>query len=421
MQMNLGVLKVFFRFYIEWTFASLIFVVFHLLSSQQISLLPMMGIAAAASLVFAILLEKKPNLGKPLYFLAILPLIFFSGSLSGLEVFYTAIIAILTFWRVLKFHQDSTSHAESLWLVLTFLIGVFVSPLAYYYGGEYLMQIAFLLIFQVLFILSGQFLLRWMEVETASKKRFMVTYSKLLGGILLLVTALTFGRDLLKDVFFFVMQVIGWTLSYLLYPFFAWIASPGIQERANKAFSNQKPLLENEAPIEPARQVFDPNFWGPIVFTVLIGIAFYYMYRNTSIFRKEKGTGIGPAGTITAAPFSGPAITAKLSKGRATVPVNQIRMEIFQLEKLARKKKLERLNHEGIDEWFKRLGIQYDQRTVDAYERVRYGEHFDEQVTAWFKEDIRKIRKQFNSLERLRKDMKKTALQDTLKNVFKRD
>ncbi|WLR53685.1 hypothetical protein LC048_14260 [Mesobacillus subterraneus] len=314
--MTSRVLNVFFRFYIEWIFASLILVIFHLLSSQQMPLVSTMGIAAAVSILFTILLEMKPNLAKPLYILVITPLLFVIGSLSNLENFYTGIMAILIFWRVLKFHQDSTSHSESVWLVITFLIGVFVSPLAYFYGGSYLIQVVFLLIFQLLFILSGQFLLKWMDVEQDSKRRFAVFYSKLLGFILLLVSVLTFGRDLLKEIFFIVLQVIGWTLSLLLYPVFSWIASPAMQARANKVFSGQLPNIENDTQIEQANQVFDTHFWGPILFAVIIGIGFYLIYKKSNVFRSQPEEDTVQAGTTTTAYVNGPAGKGLLSRRR---------------------------------------------------------------------------------------------------------
>lgn len=418
--MKSRVLNVFFRFYIEWTFASLIFVIFHLLSSQQMPLLATMGTAAAASMLFTVLLELKPHLAKPLFFLVIMPLLFMAGSLSNLEHFYIGIMAILIFWRVLKFHQDSTSHSESVWLVITFLIGVFVSPLAYFYGGSYLIQIVFLLIFQLLFILSGQFLLKWMDVELGSKKRFAVTYSKLLGVILLLVSVLTFGRGILKEIFFIVLQVIGWTLSLLLYPFFSWIASPGMQARANKAFSGQLPNTENDIPFEQSRQVFDPNFWGPILFAVIIGFAFYFIYKKSNIFRRQSEEEAVQAGFVTTTPIDGSASSGLLTRMRKAVPDNLIRKEIFQLEKYAHKKELGRLHHEDVREWFDRLGIQYDLRTIQVYEWVRYGEHLDEKMNGWFKAEIKEIKKQFNTLEKLQKEEGKTGLKDNIKNIFRR-
>ncbi|MBS8263251.1 hypothetical protein DYI25_02225 [Mesobacillus boroniphilus] len=414
------VLNVFFRFYIEWTFASLILVIFHLLSSQVMPLLAAMGIAAAASMLFTVLLELKPHLAKPLYFLVIMPLLFVAGNLSNLEIFYLGIMAILIFSRVLKFHQDSTSHSESVWLVVTFLIGVFVSPLAYFYGESYLIQIVFLLIFQLLFVLSGQFLLKWMDIKLGSKKRFVVTYSKLLGFILLLVAVLTFGRDLLKQIFFIVLQVIGWMLSLLLYPFFAWIASPAMQARANKVFSGQLPNMENDIPFEQSRQVFDPDFWGPILFVIIIGLAFYLIYKKTNLFSRQTKEEAVQAGFFTTTSIDGPANSGHLTRRRTVVPSNLIRKEIFQLEKYAYKKELGRLNHEDVKEWFERLGIHYEPRTIQTYERVRYGEHLDENIDSWFKDEIKTIKKQFNALEKLRKEESKTGLKDNIKNIFRR-
>ncbi|WHX42077.1 hypothetical protein QNH36_08070 [Mesobacillus sp. AQ2] len=419
--MNIRVLHVFFRFYIEWTFASLIFVIMHLLSSQQMPLTAMMAIAAAASLVFAILLEKKPNFAKPVYVLVILPLIVLLGNISGLDLFYTGTTAVMVFWRTLKFHEDSTSHSESVWLVVTFLAGVFVSPLGYFYGGSYLMQIAILLIFQLMFILSGQFLLKWLDIETAAKNRFAFTYSSLLGGMLLLVAALTFGRNLLKESFFFVLQAIGWILSLLLYPLFSWIASPPLQERASKVLPNRKPNVEDAHSFETAKLGFDPNFWGPILFVFLVVIAFYFIYKKTSLFKKEQGTSEIQAGFVTNTPFNDSSLNNLLSRKRMAMPANQVRKEIFQLEKFAHKRDLGRLNFESINEWFERLGILYDHRTIRTYEKVRYGNDQEEPVEGWFKEDIKAIKKQLISLEKLYKEENKTGLKDTLRNILKRN
>jgi hypothetical protein len=418
--MTSRVLNVFFRFFIEWTFVSLILVVFHLLSSQRMPLFSTMIIAAAASILFTLLLELKPRLAKPMYLLVVMPLLFAAGSLSNLENFYTGIMAIFIFWRVLKFHQDSTSHSESVWLVLTFLIGIFLSPLAYFYGGSYLIQIVFLLLFQLLFILSGQFLLKWIDVELALKKRFAVTYSKLLGIILLLVAVLTFGRGILKEIFFFVLQLAGWTLSMLLYPFFAWIGSADMQARANKAFSGQLPIMENESPFEQSRQVFDPDFWGPILFAALIAIGFYFIYKKTSLFSMQREEEAPEAGVITTAHIEGGANTGEFIRRQKAAPENHIRKEIFQLEKYAHKKELGRLNHEDVKEWFDRLSIQYDSRTIQTYEKVRYGEQLDEKSDGWFKDEIKKVKKQINALEKVKKEESKKSLKENFKHLFRR-
>ncbi|MCM3572985.1 hypothetical protein M3172_07245 [Mesobacillus subterraneus] len=391
-----------------------------MLSSQRMPLVSTMIIAAAASILFTLLLELKPRLAKPLYLLVVMPLLFAAGSLSNLENFYIGIMAIFIFWRVLKFHQDSTSQSESVWLVLTFLIGVFLSPLAYFNGGLYLIQIVFILLFQLLFILSGQFLLKLIDVELASKKRFAVTYSKLIGIILLLVAVLTFGRGILKEMFFFVLQLAGWTLSMLLYPFFAWIGSADMQARANKVFSENLPNMENDASIKQARQVFDPDFWGPILFAVLIAIGFYFIYKKTSLFSMRKEEEVAEAGLISTSHIEGAANSGEFTRRQKAAPENHIRKEIFQLEKYAHKKELGRLNHEDVKEWFDRLSIQYDPRTIHTYEKVRYGDQLDEKIDSWFKDEIKKVKKQIIALEKIKKEESKKSLKEGFKQIFKR-
>ncbi|RSD28210.1 hypothetical protein [Mesobacillus subterraneus] len=414
--MSIRVLTIFYRFYIEWTFTAFVLVILHLLSSQQMPLLPAMAIAAGGSLTFSSLLEKKEKLAKVLFFVIIMPVLYLAGIWAGLKLFYITIMAVLVFWRVMKFHQDTASNSQSVWLLLTFLIGLFLSPLAYFHGTVYLGQMAFLMIFQLLFILLGQFLLRWLEVELAAKSKFALVYSKLFGAIVIAVVLITFGRNFLKEAFFFILQGIGLILSFLLYPFFAWIGSPAMQERAGRVFSRQKPNIQEESEFVASRQMFDADFWGPIMFVAIGVLVFYLIYRKSSLFRKKDEPKAAFAGYITSGLPDNLVNPKHVFNKRSPVPEHQIRKEIFKLEKFAHKKEFGRLSHEGIDEWFNRLGIKYDERTVEAYEKVRYGEMKEVSAEGWFIEEIKHIKNQLHSL---RKEGKEYGLKKNLKKFLK--
>ncbi len=417
--MNNRVLNVFFRFYIEWTFASLIILMLHLLSTQPMPLLSSMGISACASLLFGILLEKKGNTAKLLYFLVVMPMIFIAGFLAGLQLFYITIIALFVFWRTLNFHQDSTSNSESVWLVLTFLVGLFLSPLASFYGSNYLIQIAFLLIFQLFFIVLGQFFLKWVDIGLVSKRKFAIDFGKLLGILIIFVLVITSGRNILKDIFFYILQVIGLVLSLLLYPFFAWIDSPAIRERARKLFVQRKPGSQDETQVETAQQVFDPDLLGPILFAVIGAVIFYLIYKKTNLFNKKPEVEVSPSGYFTSSSIKDSKSRNQIYTKRPGVPVNKIRKEIFHLEKFAQKKELGRFSHEAFNNWLDRLGVHYDDRTILAYQQVRYGEYEVNSVEDWFNEDIKSIKKQLSILQKERKEERNPGLKDTLKNVFK--
>jgi len=413
------VLNVFFRFYIEWTFASLIILILHLLSTQHMPLLSSMGISASASLLFAFLLEKKGNTAKLLYFLVVLPLTFVAGFLAGLQLFYISIIGLFVFWRTLNFHQDSTSNSESVWLVLTFLVGLFLSPLASFYGSTYLIQIAFLLIFQLFFIVLGQFFLKWVDIDLVSKRKFAIDFGKLLGIAIIIVLVITFGRNILRDIFFYILQGIGLVLSLLLYPFFAWIDSPAIRERASKLLVQRKPGNQDDTQVEAAQQVFDPDLWGPIIFAVIGAVIFYLIYKKTNLFNKKPEVEVSPSGYITSSSINDSKSRNQFYKSRTGVPVNKIRKEIFHLEKFAKKKELGRFSHEAFNDWLDRLGVQYDDRTILAYQQVRYGEYEVNEVEDWFNEDIKSIKKQLSILQKERKEERNLSLKDTLKNALK--
>lgn len=193
-----------------------------------------------------------------------------------------------------------------------------------------------------------------------------------------------------------------------------------MQERANRAFSGQLPNMENETPFEQSRQIFDPNFWGPILFAMIIGFGFYFIYKKTSLFKRQPNEEMAEAGFVTTVYNEGEASIGGYSRRQKPVLDNDIRKEIFQLEKYAHKKELGRLNHEDVKEWFDRLNLQYDPRTVLTYERVRYGEQFVEITDGWFKDEIKKVKKQISALEKLKKEESKKGLKENFKHLFRR-
>lgn len=419
--MNTKILNVFFRVYIEWTFATLIFLVLHLLSSQHLPLFTTMTIAGIAALVFVILLEKKGDLAKPLYFLLEMPSLYLAGVLAGIKVFYLTIIALFIFWRTLKHYEDSTGRSESMWLVLTFLIGLFISPLAHFHGDGYLNQITFLLTFQLLFIFSGQFFIKLIDNDIIAKRKFVMDFAKLLGLGLLIMGFITYGRNIIKEGFFLILQGIGWIFTILLYPIFSLVENPIIKERASRLFTSRlQEAKEYESPFGNIKQTIDANLWGPILFVAIGLLIFYYLYKKTSLFNKEDEQEVSLSGYLTTSSLNDSNLNDPFYKKASGMPVNQIRKEIFQLEKYAHKKDLARHNHEAIDEWLNRVGIIYDDRTINKYELVRYGDCVGHEVEDWFKEEIKSIKKQLTGIQKERKDANKTGVKDSLKNVFKR-
>lgn len=414
------VLNIFFRFYMEWTFATLIILMLHLLSRQQMPLLSTMAIPGIASFLFAILLEKKRIQAKALYFLLIMPALYLTGLLVGISVFYITVMALIIFWRTLNYHQDVTSNSESVWLVLTFLVGLFLSPLAHFYDGAYLRQIAFLLAFQLMFIIAGQFFIKWIDIEFVSKRKFAGDFSKLFGLVFLILVILTIGRNVIKSIFFFILQGIGWIFSILLYPVFSWVENPTLKERASRLLSSRQRVKEYKSPFANAKELIDPDLWGPILFGAIGVLIFFYLYKKTSLFNKEEEVGVSPSGYVTSSVHDDSLYNDPFYKNRSGMPVNQIRKEIYHLEKYAQKKDLARLNHEAINEWLQRLGIDYDERTVKKYQQVRYGASIDDEAEEWFKEEIKNIKKQLTILQKERKDESKSGIKNSLKKVFKR-
>lgn len=418
--MDKHVLKVFYKVYIEWTFAALIILMLHLLSSQEMPLYAAMGMSALSIYAFAYYLQKKVQMAKPLFFISVMPLLVLASYIAGLQFFYTAIIAVIIFWRTMVYHEDATNNSETVWLVLTFLTGLLLTPLAHYYGGQYLMQISFLLIFQLLFVIAGQFFIKWIDIEQVTKKRFAADFSRLLGAGVLIVCLITFGRNIIKNIFFFILQGIGWIFSMLLYPVFTLVEEPLDIGRSNELLSKLKQQQEDEPLFTNSSSGINAEFWGPIVFA-LIGVAiFWYLYKKTSLFNKEEEPQISPGALIISSSISDNTYGNRLFKKNSSTPVNQIRKEIYQLEKFAHKKDLGRLKHEAIHEWLTRIGVHFDTGVVKTYQDVRYGNIEENKDLNWFKEEIRNIKKQLNMIHKEKKEENRAGISDSIRKVLKK-
>jgi hypothetical protein len=415
--MDRHILNVFYKVYIEWTFAALLLVMLHLLSSQEMPLYASMGISAVSIYVFSYLLQNKGRMAKPLYFLLVMPLLFIASSMAGLQIFYAAIMALIIFWRTMIYHEDASANSESVWLVLTFLIGLFLTPLASFYEGSYLKHISALLIFQLLFIFSGQFVIKWIGIELTTKKKFAADFSKLLGAGLLLVGLITFGRNIFKELFFFILQGIGWIFSMLLYPVFSLVEKPLDNGRSNELLSKLRKQQEEEPMFTNSSAGFDVEFWGPFVFALIGVLIFLYLYKKTNLFNKEE-IDIAPGGYISSSSISDTAHRNGLLKKGTGTPAGQIRKEVYQLEKYAHKKDLGRFNHEAMNEWLTRIGVHYDPRMVKAYQDVRYGDVAEKGDIEWFKQEMNNIKKQVNSIYKARKEENRASITERMKNVL---
>lgn len=416
--MNKHVLKVFFRFYIEWTFASLILLFFHSLSSTHMPLFSGMVISAGGSLLFLVLLDKKGSQAKPLFFLSVLPAIFLVGFLAGLEVLFMSFIALFVFWRILKHYQDATSSSESVWLVLTFLVGLFLSPLASFNEGSFFNQLSFLLIFQLLFIFVGQFFLKWIDIDQLTKGKFAADFSILLGIGLILAITISLGRNLLKEIFFFILTGIGWVFSIIIYPIFALTDLPAIKERASRLLPLSKHAEDEYKSPLGSKQVVDPDLWGPILFAVIGVLLFYFLYKKTNLLHKDQEGDVSSApGYTVSSSFQDSTVGNLLFKRPSFMPINQIRKEVYQLERYALKRDLPRLNHEAFNEWLNRLGIVYEERTVQTYQKVRYGNFDKEEVEDWFLNEINSIKRQLSAIQ---KKENNSGMKNPLRNIFKR-
>lgn len=115
-------------------------------------------------------------------------------------------------------------------------------------------------------------------------------------------------------------------------------------------------------------QFFDPAALISILFIMVIIFLFIYIYKKNIKVRFVKNGAVF-ASYSQQIEDEGTLLSRRYQH---IAPENQIRKEIFHLERHAAKFDLGRKESESLPEWFDRIGLKDPEKIVDAYEIVRY-------------------------------------------------
>lgn len=387
----------------EILFGSLLICLLYTITGHSFSLWSLYAILVPAAVLFLWLLEKEQNKANTLYLVTVLPYMLVAGSLLGFSFVLLLILSIVLFWRTTVNVKNSDSEQTGFWLLMSFLLGTILLFVAQLETTADSTQVVTILILQLAVFLIGGFIRRLLPVETELKEKSQFTkyFLFIIGGITGVSVMLTAGMNILKQVFFLILEGVSKTAAILASPLFMW--SEGKKMEAELQSLPENMNLEGESFLDESKdsaaEAFDPTF----LFTILIIAACFILFYI--IMKKSKSLAANPVS-------ENPSFTISSTYDEAgdkdkfywipPIPDHVIRKEIHQFEKFAAKLHLGRNDFEAINEWFKRIGVPENKELVSIYEKVRYGDEegtqkeyklFKELITAK-KTELKKIHKQ---------------------------
>ncbi|MBN8199367.1 hypothetical protein [Bacillus sp. NTK034] len=388
---------------IEIIFGALMLFPFYMAKEGAVPLTEYFVFVFPAGMAFVVLLIRFREKGKVLFFLVELPLLFVIGNILSFSWFFIVLISFFVFWRTYVHFNEHNYRPEGWWILLTVFSGTFLVIFSAMKDGAYTGEIVGLMILELFFIISGGFIKRIIESDAnaGEKKRFLIHFLSLTAAILAVGIIVSFGMGTLKFFFFGILKLIASAAALIASPLFNW--AEGQDWEIHVKFFSENENRDNDerfkvpADLGEGGQFFDPAVLTSIFFIGVITSLFIYIYkknikvksvRNGAVFASYSQQ-IEDKGTLLSRRF------------QHIAPENQIRKEIFQLERYAVNLDLGRKESESLPEWLQRIGLKDPGQIVDAYETVRYSNNVSTQSVEKYKYAVDQMKKE---MKRIHKD-----------------
>lgn len=361
---------------IEIIFGMYILLLPYSLQNMVIPIIPYFLLMITCCFIFMLMLIKFKEKAKLLFFILILPAILLAGNWIGFHITGSLLIGLFVFWRTISHYNEHDKQNGGKWILFTILMGIFLIYFAGLFSDHYMFLISMIMIGQILFIIIGGFIRRWLEVETAiiNKRNFLLSLIGLLSVIGVIGVILTAGMKLYEKLFFSILNLGATAFAFIASPFFKWAEVQNWSEKMEKIQSMQGTgedlVIPSKIEFKEGTSNFDPALIASIIFILGLTILFYYIYkrhkkRNTEMTIALKG--------FSSENFSTTENELFLKRIKTATPKNSIRKEVFAFERLAQKHKVGRLPFESLSEWMRRIEIMDCEDINTIYEKVRYG------------------------------------------------
>lgn len=399
---------------IEIIFGALVLFPFYMANEAAVPLTEYFVLVFPAGMAFIILLIRFREKGKVLFFLLKLPLLYVIGNFLSFSWFFIVLMSFLVFWRTYVHFNEHNNRPEGWWILLTVFFGTFLVIFSAIKDGAYTGEIVGLMIFELFFIISGGFIKRIIESDANAKekKRFLIYFLSLTASILAVGMVVSFGMGTVKFLFFGILKLIASAAAIIASPLFNWAEKQDWAVHMKFLSENESRdndvLFKEPADLGESGQYIDPAALISILFIIVIIFLFIYIYKKTIKVRFVKNGAVFASysqqiedeGTLLSRRF------------QHIAPENQIRKEIFHLERHAAKFDLGRKESESLPEWFDRIGLKDPEKIVDAYEIVRYSNNMSTQSVEKYKHAVDQIKKEIKRIHKenlKRKQAKKNS------------
>lgn len=331
-----------------------------------------------------------------------IPVVFIVLTSFGYNTGLSALFSGLFVWRFISIRNKIFINNESNYLIITFLLTILA--LLVTQNFTYVM----LLLTLIAVTLIGNTLSNLYHIESEKRNSFHRTEWIKWGGIFLGSAMLFFLlRDTLTKVVSFIWSGIGSVLTLVAGSFAQFLEYLGIAEFFQRGIDQMEPIegtpgfAEGEEIKEYTSQPsegIDMNTLIMIAIGVIALLLIYLIYRGM----KEKAVE-NDQEEVTQYSIKEERLADKgnfvrtIFKRRRKSPNHPIRKLMFEFELKAAKRKLGRMHHESIENWFNRLGLEGN---AQVYQKVRYGEK------PASREEEASLKKLLNSLEKTLEEIK---------------
>jgi hypothetical protein len=326
-----------------------------------------LGVATVTAAVFFLYSRLEFAYG---WYLASAPVIFGVFLLLGYPLVLSALFSALLVWRFIKIRKDEIMHQENAYVLYT----LFLTTAMFVIVRD--TELFLLLGIQILILLFGYLLSHLLATSNKEENRSHVMFWLLIAGILAAVTMaviplLNFGRMVIVQLWQGFINLVVWAISQLaaVFPDTELFSSAGREVERLQMGLPEEGSAEQVEPVYADAATPDFLIWLFILAGVVV---LYFVLR---IF-KRRFTVSPIAGSSDVVSYSKmyeeekESFVKRLFRRTRKKPDHPIRRLVFDFELLAGQHKKGRKNHETVEEWLQRTGLNVD---MAVYQKVRYG------------------------------------------------
>lgn len=357
---------------------------------------------------YVLIIRRSESINLGVIYVITLVIGVFVYALGGGQILYVIYTAIVG-WRVAAHYKEPDQYNEKTIFYLTLSLGIAVFCLLALLGFDDKNIILGLVVFQMIFILSGRML---KDILMNSKDHQLtlrdVRLPVMISSFLLLIAVLGATMfNIVKQGTIFLVTIITKGITFLFYPLFMFFEGLEIKPQKNNGREEGQTTFLDQLRDNQQEQLAESNIVEILMLVfvgiILISLLIYFIRKKISVspHSEDEKQRIFTRESIKENGFKDQ-IFSNFSRNK---PVHKIRKLFFDFERFALKKSLGRKSDESILEWFNRLGLQDKaEEMANLYRKVRYGHiELTEEETRIYESKIKGLKAEINHILKVRK------------------